>query len=299
MKDKNIEFKINKSFGYYEVSPKPTEEELKGYYKYKYYQDELATYTNTYNLNELNYFKNKIAQKDFVIDKIIKSNNKNNLLDIGCGEGFTMDYYYKKGWDVLGLDFSDFGLITNNNHLKSHLMQGNVFDEIQNLVLSGKKYDLLVMDNMLEHVVDPLNIIQQCSKLISDDGVLVIEVPNDFSEFQSELLVKNKIHKKYWQAFPDHISYFSYQSLKKIMEKSGWNTEKIISDFPIEWYLANPNSNYTKDKKVGKSVHESRMFIENFLNNSLINKFDDLINFYESMAKIGQGRQLIGFFTKK
>ena len=83
------------------------------------------------------------------------------------------------------------------------------------------------------------------------------------------------------------------------MEKNGWNTEKIISDFPIEWYLANPKSNYTKDKKIGKSAHESRMFIENFLNNSLTNKFDDLINFYESMAKIGQGRQLIGFFTKK
>ena len=78
------------------------------------------------------------------------------------------------------------------------------------------------------------------------------------------------------------------------MESNGWKTQKIISDFPVEWYLANPSSNYNKNKNIGKSAHESRMFIENFLHSNQSIKLDDLTNFYESMAKIGQGRQLIG-----
>jgi len=41
------------------------------------------------------------------------------------------------------------------------------------------------------------------------------------------------------------------------------------------------------------------MFIENFLHENLTDRIADLINLYEAMAKVGQGRQLIGFFTKK
>ncbi len=69
MKDKTKEFKVNETYGYYEVTPKPTENELRDYYKDKYYQDDNATYTKHYELTELDYFKNKIAQKDFVVDQ--------------------------------------------------------------------------------------------------------------------------------------------------------------------------------------------------------------------------------------
>ena len=299
MQDQKIKFKLNKTYGFYEVFPKPTDKELIDYYEGKYYQDENGSYNHYYELNELNYFKNKIAQKDFVVDKILEKNNKSTLLDIGCGEGFTLNYYHKKGLSVLGLDFSDFGLNTNNPHLKPYLLQGDIFKKIQKLVSEKKKFDVLWMGNLLEHVIDPENLIQQCLKLISDKGVLVIEVPNDFSEFQLKMLEEEKIISKYWEAYPDHISYFSYQSLKKLMESNGWKTQKIISDFPVEWYLANPSSNYNKNKNIGKSAHESRMFIENFLHSNQSIKLDDLTNFYESMAKIGQGRQLIGFFTKQ
>ncbi len=74
--------------------------------------------------------------------------------------------------------------------------------------------------------------------------------------------------------------------------------KKLSSDFPIEWYLPNSNSNYVDNSSVGKAAHVSRVFIENFMHEDQINNLTDLINFYESLAKIGQGRQLIGFFTK-
>ncbi len=197
------------------------------------------------------------------------------------------------------MDFSDFGLKINHPHLKSYLIQGDIFDEVQKLVLSGQKYDLVWMDNILEHVIDPVHLIQQCSRLTSEEGVLVIEVPNDYSDFQLKLLGAEKIISKYWEAYPDHLTYFSYQSFLNLLEANGWHKEKIISDFPIEWYLVNPHSNYANNKSVGKAAHHSRMFIENFLHENLTDRIADLINLYEAMAKVGQGRQLIGFFTKK
>ncbi len=102
-----IEFKRNTVFGYYEVIPKPSEEELRAYYQDKYYQNENATYEKHYEDIELSYFYNKVDQKNYVIKKIINQKNGKLILDIGCGEGFTLNYYKDKGWNITGIDFSN------------------------------------------------------------------------------------------------------------------------------------------------------------------------------------------------
>ncbi|UKN02780.1 class I SAM-dependent methyltransferase [Paracrocinitomix mangrovi] len=290
------EIKLNTDFGYYEVTPKPSEEELRSYYEEKYYQEENATYRSSYSAEELQYFRNKIAQKDHVIESILKKESA-SLLDVGCGEGFTMDYYFKKGWQVKGIDFSDFGLSSNHPHLADHLIQGNVFDSLNQLEQAGNKYDLIWLDNVLEHVIDPQSLLKSCLNLTNDGGMLVIEVPNDFSKLQKALKESGKIERDYWVALPDHLSYFSKDSLINLCKSVNWNAHKVISDFPIEWFLANEVANYSKNKEVGKYAHQSRIFIENFLNDNS-GDMNDLIDFYDAMGKIGQGRQLIGFFTK-
>ena len=128
--------------------------------------------------------------------------------------------------------------------------------------------------------------------------MLVVEVTNDFSDFQKALFQSGKISRKYWEAYTDHLTYFSYKSLQKLCETHSWKTHKMISGFPIEWYLPNNNSNYMTNNNVGKADHESKIFIENYLHNRKT-EMNNLISFYEAMAKIGQGRQLIGFFSKK
>lgn len=287
----------NSIYSYYEVTPKPSEGELRDYYGKKYYQDEHSTYAQSYDPSELQYFKNKITQKDFVVQLILEGGSK-QLLDIGCGEGFTLDYYNRLGWQVTGVDFSDFGLKQNHPHLIDNLKQGNIFDEIEKLVDSGNRFDLVWLDNVLEHVIDPEELVAQCLKLTVPNGVLVIEVPNDYSDFQQLLVSEGKVSRKYWEAYPDHLSYFSRESLVKLVEAGGFVMHKIISDFPIEWYLPNPKSNYVNNKTEGKAAHESRIFIENFLHKNEESQMGNLINFYEAMAKIDLGRQLIGFFIK-
>ena len=62
-------------------------------------------------------------------------------------------------------------------------------------------------------------------------------------------------------------------------------------------YLPNRVSNYIENKNIGKEAHKAKVFIENFLHKE--NDINHIIDFYEMMAKIGQERQLIGFFTKR
>jgi len=283
-----------------EVEPKPSVEELRQYYEDKYYQNESASYSHTYSDEEKKYFHTKIGQKDFTLSELLKStlSNQLNLLDIGCGEGFTLDYFHKKGWQVQGIDFSDFGIKSIHPHLSQFFIKGNIWETIENLLQQKKKYNVVWLDNVLEHVADPAALLTKASELTDTNGILIIEVPNDYSTFQQALFNEDKVNRKYWEAYPDHLVYFSRESLILLCESNKWKTEKVIGDFPIEWYLMNNHSNYCNDKSVGKQAHVSRIFLENFLDETTTNR-KDLIDFYESMSKINQGRQIIGFFRKQ
>lgn len=292
-------FVTNKKFGYIEIEPKPGEDYLREYYEEKYYQDEKATYSHSYSDDEKKYFQTKIGQKLHVLNELFGSeaNQSRLLLDIGCGEGFTLDYFRNAGWGIEGIDFSDFGIKSVHPHLCSFFKKGNIWDSIENLLTEKKQYDVVWLDNVLEHVVDPAMLLSKANKLTKPGGILIIEVPNDFSKFQLKLIETGKVERKYWEAYPDHLIYFSRESLISLCQNTGWVTEKVIADFPIEWFLINDHSNYARDKTLGKQAHKARIFLENFLDNEITAK-NDLINFYESMSKIGQGRQIIGFFRK-
>ncbi|MFY0651238.1 MAG: class I SAM-dependent methyltransferase [Cyclobacteriaceae bacterium] len=283
--------------GYYELTQKPNEKELRDYYANKYYQNEEGAYSKEYTTEELKYFSNKIEQKYEIIKAYFssKKTNTKSLLDIGCGEGFGMNFFWDKGWNVQGLDFSKYGCEHMNPEMSKYLTTGNIYENMEKLIQSNEKFSVLWMINVLEHVTDPLSLLEKCKKLIEDDGIMVIEVPNDFSSIQMELLEKSKISEPFWVVVPDHISYFNVNGLRNLLHKTGWDTHDVITDFPIDFALHNVDTNYIKDNTKGKNVHFSRVGIENHLHQISIEKTNAL---YRAYADLGLGRQINGFFTK-
>ena len=173
--------------------------------------------------------------------------------------------------------------------------EGNIYENIGQLIAEGKKYDLIWLDNVLEHVNDVDRLLADCRALSHSKSILSITVPNDFSKMQKELLEQGKIEKPFWVVTPDHLSYFTAPSLQKLLETAGWQKEKIIGDFPIDWFLTNDNSNYIKDKSKGTAAHQSRVWLYNHIASN--NPPAEVIQFYESLANIGMGRNITGFFS--
>lgn len=286
---------LNK-YGFFTIKKKPTRKALNIYYSKKYYQGSEGTYSKSYSESECRYFNNKIKQKHSIIlnANILSTNKKLSLLDIGCGEGFTLKHFKKLGWQVLGLDYSDYGCKTINPDCRKDLIVGDIFENIASLRERNKKFDVIWLDNVLEHVLSPFELLKECNFLTKKNGMLIVEVPNDFSTVQKYLLDKKYIDKEFWVVIPDHISYFNKEGLTNICKEAGWDKYKIISDYPVDLNLFNDNTNYVKDKSKGKSVHMERIEIENLLHSISIDKTNRL---YEIMADIGIGRQIIGFFT--
>jgi 2-polyprenyl-3-methyl-5-hydroxy-6-metoxy-1,4-benzoquinol methylase len=152
--------------GFLQVSPLPSQEELNDYYEKSYYQETLSnTYQSSYSESELHYINNKIAQRAAIVLDKIKHSGK--LLDVGCGEGFVLAFFKKLGWSVEGIDFSDFGLLNLNPSLINEFEKGDVYEILDTKLMSQNKYDVLWLGNVLEHVLDPVNLLKKTKNAFS------------------------------------------------------------------------------------------------------------------------------------
>lgn len=283
---------VKSALGYWRIRDMPTPEELSAYYATQYYQEARGSYEITYTDAELRNTKQKIAFRLKLAKPDFLGGGK--LLDVGCGEGFVLAHGKAEGWDVRGLDFSSAGVEGQNPFCRGDLLTGDIFELLENEVSSENTYDVIWLQNVLEHVIDPEDLLTTLKKVVSPSGVLVVTVPNDFSRLQEEALLSDRISTPFWVSPPDHLSYFSAQSLRSISIATGWDCRELIGDFPVDWFLFNDQANYIADPGKGKSAHFARVEVENLL---LENDFEDMRAFSRGLARVGMGRDLTAFLS--
>ena len=281
---------IKNPLGYFEVNPKPSPEELQHYYSKKYFQESNGSYQQEYSEAELKYFTAEAAICKQTISRYSPKNDQ-TLLDIGCGEGFFVKYFYENEWDIKCVDFSKEGITKHNPTLLPFFEQVDLFSFIESEIEKNNTYGLLNLDNVLEHVIDPQALLAALKKLLSVNSLARIDVPNDFSTFQ-KLLVEMGCATETWVCPPDHLSYFNKESLVNLLKAEGYEIVSLQVDFPIEQYLLNDNSNYWKDKNLGKSAHNARVICTNYMADTNI---DRLIDYREAAADLEFGRVLTAY----
>ncbi|WP_368655544.1 class I SAM-dependent methyltransferase [Castellaniella ginsengisoli] len=281
---------IRHPFGFLTVANKPTLKELKDYYANKYYQQALGSYEREYSAEEKAYFRNKIAQRHSVLKRI--SPRSRSMLDVGCGEGFSLSYFREQGWFVKGFDFSRDGVESQNPSCRDALVVGDVFELLEEEISSGSKYDVVWLQNVLEHVLDPIALLISLKALLAPGGAAVITVPNDFSSVQREALARGYIEQEFWVALPDHLSYFDHVSLPATAKGTGWDCVELLGDFPIDWFLFHGGSNYVRDRALGKAAHHARVQLENLIHNQ---PMDFVVEFWAIAGRLGIGRDITAF----
>ena len=276
------------------MAEKPSPAELQEYYATKYYQEGRGSYELNYTDAEKAYFLAKIAQRHAVLQRIIPTGS--SMLDVGCGEGFALSYFKSQGWRVKGFDFSDAGLRAQNADCLDKIYVGDIFALLDAEIQSGQKYDVLWLQNVLEHVLEPLDLLASLKSLVSAQGVAVITVPNDFTRVQEEALLNGHIDREFWVATPDHISYFNHLTLPAAAKAADWTCVELLGDFPIEWFYFHKGSNYIQDKSRGKEAHLARIELENLIHN---NPPADVMAYWSAAGRLGLGRSITGFFTSR
>jgi SAM-dependent methyltransferase len=282
--------------GFLEAADTPSPEELKAYYADRYYQTEQSNYRKAYPQAERDYFDLKIAQRAALVDKLRGGRRPGTMLDVGCGEGFALAWFRQQGWTVDGIDHSIAGLEAMHPELLPRVQAGDLFGLLDARIAADELYDLVWLNNVLEHVVDPVKLLTALRRLVAPEGVLVVTVPNDGSTYQVTLLAIGDIPERFWIALPDHLAYFTYESLKSTAEATGWTCHDIVGDFPVDFFLLHEGSNYVKDRTKGAAAHQARIRFELMLGQLDHGRVNE---FYGAMARVGLGRALTAFLVPK
>ncbi len=99
------------------------------------------------------------------------------LLEVGCGTGgAAATLAHELGWTAFGIE-PDFASREVAASLGVHSEEAS----LASLAEQGREFDLVLLSHVLEHVVDPRGFLEQVLRVLSRNGVLVIEVPNGFT----------------------------------------------------------------------------------------------------------------------
>ncbi len=176
---------------------------------------------NYYSFSEKsNSFIYKIKDKiEVLMFKKITKNIKGNelsVLDVGGGTGWLINTLKKADNRFIDCNIVDIDekakKIAQDKGYNFYL--GRIED-----VNFNKKFDLILMLNLIEHVVDPLIILKKAKELLKDNGLILIKTPN-VSSLDSILFKNNN-----WGGLhtPRHFILFNAKSFELLSKKSGLN----------------------------------------------------------------------------
>lgn len=133
-----------------------------------------------YTEKETNYFSN--IRVDLIA--LLPNMKTGRVLEVGAGSGDTLVEIKKRNIasEVVGIELME---IANSNQ-KSDLIDSFFFGNIEEFdfsLISGK-FDVIICGDVLEHLIDPWNVVKKLSSLLVPGGILIISVPN-FSEIKT------------------------------------------------------------------------------------------------------------------
>ncbi len=294
MNDKSVSL-VKTRWGYYQYKPLPSDEELQSYYAERYFQLGRGSYKTDYSKEEIEWFR---LRSRLLCEKSeqLTSTGMKRCIDIGCGEGWLLDEFHRRGHEIKGLDFSIAGIQKFNPHLLSFFHQGNIYELLEKIILKKDKFDIVAIVNVIEHVKFPDKLLTELKSMLEPESILIVFAPNDFSQLQLYLEKQGFISKKWWLMYPDHLSYFNMTSMCNLLNDKGFEVLSVVGDHPIDLNLLNDNSNYVEDESKGPNTHQYRVRYDNFLGQL---DPDGLLKISETFGSMGVGRNLAYYCSMK
>lgn len=173
-----------------------------------------------------------------VLDFVGRYARGRRMLDYGCGAGALLRAAADAGWSATGYDPS--GAAVEVCRRQGLVATANLGE------LPAFGFDAVLLNHVFEHVTDHRQTLEALHRLLGPRGRVFIECPNVRS---LRALLSHPWLSRYagfderYRAFPIHLSYFSPRTLREVMDKHGFDVERIETwGFGIEELLREPEA---------------------------------------------------------
>jgi SAM-dependent methyltransferase len=235
--------------GHISIDPIPKAEEVGALYPPTYYTVNPASPLFLQGF----IYESKIRRDVQRIASYVDLRRLRSVADIGCGDAARLFQMRKTVPDVecvgLDLQFSQ-ELLDRAKAERISLIEGTESD------LSGLRdgaFDFMIMSQILEHLRDPISMLEKLRTKLSPEGLLLVETPHrgglDYRLFR----------KRYWGGYhlPRHFHLFTTDSLAQAAKRAGYRVVQQGSlPSPGFWIISLRNMLGLNSRQSGRSVFE-------------------------------------------
>ena len=211
--------------GLEQLSPIPTTARLKDLYEH--YYNFGGEHDTLYTRLRERFFSSYLHRLWAFLDGDISFYTRKGsglLLDIGCNEGRGLAIYSLNGYKVEGLELNEMAAAVARR--KGFTVHTATLERFTPDTL----FDVAVLSNVLEHSLDPAQMLRDVRRILKPGGQVWISCPNSRSWLRS-------FFKKYWINWhvPFHIVHFSPSTLETTLARGGFANTQIRQITPSLW----------------------------------------------------------------
>lgn len=141
------------------------------------------------------------------------------LLDVGCGDGRSVEWLRSLGWDAEGIDF-DRAAVATATARGIPVRQG----DLRSLDVGQPTFDALTLSHVIEHVHDPRSLLAECGWMLRSGGRIVVVTPNARS-----FLAQRYAHDWIGLDPPRHLQVFTLGVLTRLVREAGFAVERSFT----------------------------------------------------------------------
>jgi SAM-dependent methyltransferase len=183
--------------------------------------------------------------------KVLGKSSLGKVLDVGCATGFSLEYGLAAGWDVHGVEISEFAARQAQTMFGNRVHHGT----LESAHFPSRSFDGIIIWDFIEHAPDPLAILAQLNGLLVAGGWISIITP-DCESLAARCL------GRFWMEYAkptEHIYYFSRKTLALALSKTGFECldETTAGKYVGLDFLANRFRGYLpflKNKEVERAL---------------------------------------------
>lgn len=148
-----------------------------------------------------------------------KFRKHNRILDLGCGVGYFLEVAKEYNWEVYGTEYTSEAIeICKRKGIS--MIESNLNPQVSGI----PEFDIVTSFEVIEHIGEPNKHVEEAYNFLRKGGLFYTTTPN-FNSLNSRFL------KSKWNVicFPEHLMYFNPSSLKRILNKNGFEVKKILT----------------------------------------------------------------------
>jgi glycosyltransferase involved in cell wall biosynthesis len=157
------------------------------------------------------------------LSKLLQCRPPSRILDLGCSSGLLSERLRRMGHYVVGVDVSEIDGVRDRT---DEFFKADLNDGIPSAV--GEGFDIVLAADVLEHVVNPGNLISQVRDVLAPTGTALYCVPNIahwYPRFRSALGMFDYDQRGILDS--THLRFFTRRSIVKLVEHKGFAITRI------------------------------------------------------------------------